>query len=151
MCVPSADPDSVVRRQAALEASRRRLQEEQDARAAEFRERQQRVSVTLHAAAVCLTVLTLLPLICLAGGGQEKTENRDVGEHEGGKELQGKGTSCTSKSPVTNVSRCQVLRLHIISHFQQSTEEATSSSSPRPKTDKKPLRNSGTQVLHLLL
>ncbi len=57
---------------------------------------------------VCLTVLMLLPLICLAGGGQEKTENRDVGEHEGGKELQGKGTSCTSKSPVTNVSRPQV-------------------------------------------
>ncbi|RXN20555.1 seleno S-like isoform X1 [Labeo rohita] len=37
------DPESVVRRQAALEASRRRMQEEQDARAAEFRERQQRL------------------------------------------------------------------------------------------------------------
>ncbi|XP_016103090.1 selenoprotein S isoform X1 [Sinocyclocheilus grahami] len=39
----SQDPDSVVRRQVALEASRRRMQEEQDARAAELRERQQRL------------------------------------------------------------------------------------------------------------
>ncbi|XP_066503699.1 selenoprotein S [Hoplias malabaricus] len=39
----SQDPVSVVRRQEALEASRRRMQEELDAKAAEFREKQQKV------------------------------------------------------------------------------------------------------------
>ncbi|TRY57780.1 hypothetical protein DNTS_013413 [Danionella cerebrum] len=37
------DPVSIVRHQEALEASRRRMQEEQDARAAEFREKQLRL------------------------------------------------------------------------------------------------------------
>ncbi|GAA6082805.1 selenoprotein S [Tachysurus ichikawai] len=39
----SQDPSSVVMRQEALEASRRRMQEELDARAAEFKEKQQRL------------------------------------------------------------------------------------------------------------
>uniref|UniRef100_A0A9J7WYL8 Selenoprotein S n=1 Tax=Cyprinus carpio carpio TaxID=630221 RepID=A0A9J7WYL8_CYPCA len=124
----SQDPDSVVRRQAALEVSRRRMQEEQDARAAEFRDRQQRVSVMLHAAAVCLRVLMLLSLTCLAGGGQEKTENRDVGKHEGGKELQGKGTSCTK---------------HRRSHFLQLTETKD--------RQKAPPQQWYAKVLHFLL
>lgn len=45
VCVASADPRSVVQRQEALEASRRKMQEEQDARATEFKEKQQRVSL----------------------------------------------------------------------------------------------------------
>uniref|UniRef100_A0A8B9LTU2 Selenoprotein S n=1 Tax=Astyanax mexicanus TaxID=7994 RepID=A0A8B9LTU2_ASTMX len=40
----SSDPVSVVRRQEALEASRQRMQAELDAKAAEFKEKQQRVN-----------------------------------------------------------------------------------------------------------
>lgn len=40
----SADPTSVVRRQEALEAARQKMQEELNARAEEFKEKQQRVS-----------------------------------------------------------------------------------------------------------
>ncbi|XP_016346331.1 selenoprotein S-like isoform X1 [Sinocyclocheilus anshuiensis] len=94
----SQDPDSVVRRQAALEASRRRMQEEQDARAAELRERQQRLEEDKR---------------------RQKIEMWDSMKE--GKSYKGKA--------------------------QQSTEEATSSSSLRPKTDKKPLRNSGYSPL----
>lgn len=97
----SQDPDSVVRRQTALEASRRRLQEEQDARAAEFRERQQRL--------------------------EEDKRRQKIEMWESMKE--GKSYKRTA-----NVA-------------QQSTEEASSSSSLRPKTDTKPLRNSGYSPL----
>lgn len=92
MCVSSADPASVVRRQEALEAARRRMQEEQDARAAEFREKQQRVSLEWRPdeAGVWFAVFMLVYLFSLAGGGKEKTENRDVGKYEGRKELQRK-------------------------------------------------------------
>ncbi|XP_016410713.1 selenoprotein S-like isoform X2 [Sinocyclocheilus rhinocerous] len=93
----SQDPDSVVRRQAALEASRRRMQEEQDTRAAELRERQQRLEEDKR---------------------RQKIEMWDSMKE--GKSYKGKA---------------------------QSTEEATSSSSLRPKTDKKPLRNSGYSPL----
>uniref|UniRef100_A0A8C1MZ21 Selenoprotein S n=1 Tax=Cyprinus carpio TaxID=7962 RepID=A0A8C1MZ21_CYPCA len=126
----SQDPESVVRSQAALEASRRRMQEEQDARAAEFRERQQRL--------------------------EEEKRRQKIEMWESMKE----GKSYRGNAKVAQVSllgrmppglRCQVLHLHIISHIQQNTEEATSSSSLRPKTDKKPLRNSGTQALHFRL
>lgn len=43
MCFQFEDPALVVRRQEALEASRRRLQEELDAKAAEFKEKQKKV------------------------------------------------------------------------------------------------------------
>lgn len=43
MCL-SADPASVARRQEALEVSRQRMQEELNARAEEFKEKQKRVS-----------------------------------------------------------------------------------------------------------
>uniref|UniRef100_A0A8B9RMZ6 Selenoprotein S n=1 Tax=Astyanax mexicanus TaxID=7994 RepID=A0A8B9RMZ6_ASTMX len=43
----SSDPVSVVRRQEALEASRQRMQAELDAKAAEFKEKQQRVNASL--------------------------------------------------------------------------------------------------------
>lgn len=97
----SQDPDSVVRRQVALEASRRKMQEEQDARAAEFRERQQRL--------------------------EEDKRRQKIEMWESMKE----GKSYKGKAQVA----------------QQSTEEAASSSSLRPKTDKKPLRNSGYSPL----
>ncbi|XP_052417369.1 selenoprotein S-like isoform X2 [Carassius gibelio] len=96
----SQDPDSVVQRQVALEASRRRMQEEQDARAAEFRDRQQRL--------------------------EEDKRRQKIEMWESMKE----GKSYKGKAQVA-----------------QSTEEATSSSSLRPKTDKKPLRNSGYSPL----
>ncbi|XP_059383755.1 selenoprotein S-like isoform X2 [Carassius carassius] len=96
----SQDPDSVVRRQVALEASRRKMQEEQDARAAEFRDRQQRL--------------------------EEDKRRQKIEMWESMKE----GKSYKGKAQVA-----------------QSTEEATSSSSLRPKTDKKPLRNSGYSPL----
>ncbi|XP_050969560.1 selenoprotein S isoform X2 [Labeo rohita] len=94
------DPESVVRRQAALEASRRRMQEEQDARAAEFRERQQRL--------------------------EEEKRRQKIEMWDSMKE----GKSYKGKLQVAD-----------------NTEEATSSSSLRPKTDKKPLRNSGYSPL----
>ncbi|XP_042615390.1 selenoprotein S-like isoform X1 [Cyprinus carpio] len=97
----SQDPESVVRSQAALEASRRRMQEEQDARAAEFRERQQRL--------------------------EEEKRRQKIEMWESMKE----GKSYRGNAKVA----------------QQNTEEATSSSSLRPKTDKKPLRNSGYSPL----
>ncbi|XP_042615391.1 selenoprotein S-like isoform X2 [Cyprinus carpio] len=96
----SQDPESVVRSQAALEASRRRMQEEQDARAAEFRERQQRL--------------------------EEEKRRQKIEMWESMKE----GKSYRGNAKVA-----------------QNTEEATSSSSLRPKTDKKPLRNSGYSPL----
>ncbi|XP_052458732.1 selenoprotein S isoform X2 [Carassius gibelio] len=96
----SQDPESVVRSQAALEASRRRMQEEQDARAAEFRERQQRL--------------------------EEEKRRQKIEMWESMKE----GKSYKGNAKVA-----------------QNTEDATSSSSLRPKTDKKPLRNSGYSPL----
>ncbi|KTF77478.1 hypothetical protein cypCar_00048795 [Cyprinus carpio] len=65
-------------------------------------------STSPHTAAVRFTVFMLLPLICSARGGKEETENRDVGKHEGGKELQGKCKSCTTE--------------HGRGHFLQLTE-----------------------------
>lgn len=50
----------------------------------------------------------LVYLFSLAGGGKEKTENRDVGKYEGRKELQRKCKSCTSKISEMNLSRPQV-------------------------------------------
>ncbi|XP_026071904.1 selenoprotein S isoform X2 [Carassius auratus] len=96
----SQDPESVVRSQSALEASRRRMQEEQDARAAEFRERQQRL--------------------------EEEKRRQKIEMWESMKE----GKSYKGNAKVA-----------------QNTEDATSSSSLRPKTDKKPLRNSGYSPL----
>ncbi|XP_059362088.1 selenoprotein S isoform X2 [Carassius carassius] len=96
----SQDPESVVRSQAALEASRRRMQEEQDARAAEFRERQQRL--------------------------EEEKRRQKIEIWESMKE--GKSYKGIAK-------------------VAQNAEDATSFSSLRPKTDKKPLRNSGYSPL----
>ncbi|KAK2913349.1 hypothetical protein Q8A67_001748 [Cirrhinus molitorella] len=94
------DPESVVMRQAALEASRRRMQEEQDARAAEFKERQQRL--------------------------EEEKRRQKIEMWDSMKE----GKSYKGKLQVA-----------------ENTEEAASSSSLRPKTDKKPLRSSGYSPL----
>ncbi|XP_043099703.1 selenoprotein S isoform X2 [Puntigrus tetrazona] len=96
----SQDPDSVERRQAALEASRRRMQEELDARAEEFRERQQRL--------------------------EEDKRRQKIEMWESLKE----GKSYKGKALAA-----------------QNTEEAASSSSLRPNTDKKPLRSSGYNPL----
>lgn len=96
----SQDPVSVVRRQEALEVARRRMQEEQDARAAEFKEKQQRL--------------------------EEEKRRQKIEMWESMKE----GKSYKGNAKVA-----------------QNTEEATSSSSLKPKTDKKPLRNSGYSPL----
>ncbi|XP_016428020.1 selenoprotein S isoform X2 [Sinocyclocheilus rhinocerous] len=96
----SQDPESVVRSQVSLEVSRRRMQEEQDARAAEFRERQQRL--------------------------EEEKRRQKIEMWESMKE----GKSYKGNAKVA-----------------QNTEEATSSSSLTPKTDRKPLRNSGYSPL----
>ncbi|KAK7176749.1 hypothetical protein R3I93_000860 [Phoxinus phoxinus] len=98
--VVSQDPGSVVQRQEALEASRRKMQEEQDARAAEFKEKQQRL--------------------------EEEKRRQKIEMWDSMKE--GKSYKGNAK-------------------FAQNTEEATSSSSLRPRTDKKPLRNSGYSPL----
>ncbi|KAK7176748.1 hypothetical protein R3I93_000860 [Phoxinus phoxinus] len=99
--VVSQDPGSVVQRQEALEASRRKMQEEQDARAAEFKEKQQRL--------------------------EEEKRRQKIEMWDSMKE--GKSYKGNAK------------------FAQQNTEEATSSSSLRPRTDKKPLRNSGYSPL----
>ncbi|CAM4519034.1 unnamed protein product [Leuciscus chuanchicus] len=99
--VVNQDPRSVVQRQEALEASRRKMQEEQDARAAEFREKQQRL--------------------------EEEKRRQKIEMWESMKE----GKSYKGNAKVA----------------QQNTEEAPSSSSLRPRTDKKPLRHSGYSPL----
>lgn len=95
------DAGSVVSRQEALEVSRRRMQEEQDARAAEFREKQRML---------------------------EEEKSRQKIEMWGSMQ---EGKSCKGSANVA----------------QQNTEEAASSSSLRPRTEKKPLRQSGYSPL----
>ncbi|XP_039507091.1 selenoprotein S [Pimephales promelas] len=95
------DPSSVVQRQEALEAARRKMQEEQDARAAEFKEKQQRL--------------------------EEEKRRQKIEMWDNMKE----GKSYKGNAKVA----------------QLNTEEAPSSSSLRPRTDKKPLRNSGYSPL----
>ncbi|XP_036391261.1 selenoprotein S isoform X1 [Megalops cyprinoides] len=99
--VTAEDPVSVVRRQEALEASRRRLQEELNAKAAQFKERQQAL--------------------------EEEKRRQKIEMWESMKE--GKSYKGNAK----------------IAH--QNTEEASSSAVLKPRTDKKPLRNSGFNPL----
>ncbi|XP_052009854.1 selenoprotein S-like [Xyrauchen texanus] len=94
------DPVSVARRQEALEASRQRMQEELDARAAAFKEKQMR-----H---------------------EEDKRRQKIEIWERMKE--GKSYKRNAK-------------------VEHNTEEAPSSTFLKPKTDKKPLRNSGYNPL----
>ncbi|XP_051568313.1 selenoprotein S isoform X2 [Myxocyprinus asiaticus] len=94
------DPLSVARRQEALEASRQRMQEELDARAAEFKEKQLRL--------------------------EEEKRRQKIEIWESMKE--GKSYKGNAKA-------------------EHNTEEATSSTFLKPKTDKKSLRNNGYNPL----
>ncbi|KAI1904116.1 hypothetical protein AGOR_G00002380 [Albula goreensis] len=94
------DATSLLGRQEALEASRRRMQEELDAKAAQYREKQ----------------LAL----------QEERRKQKIEMWESMQE--GKSYKGNAK-------------------FQNSTEEASASAVPKPKSDKKPLRNSGYNPL----
>ncbi|XP_030621573.1 selenoprotein S isoform X2 [Chanos chanos] len=96
----TVDPASVVRRQEALEAARQRMQEELNAKAAEYREKQQKL--------------------------EEEKRRQKIEMWESMKE--GKSYKGNQK-------------------FSQNTEEASSSTVLKPKTDKKPLRNSGFNPL----
>lgn len=89
-------------------------------------------STSSHATSIWFVAFMPVPLICLARGGKEKTENWDVGQHEGRKELQREVTSCRGKSPENSVSRPQMSRVaftcyfsfleHRRGHFLQLTE-----------------------------
>lgn len=95
-----SDPVSVVRRQEAMEAARKRMQEEQDAKAALFLEKQREV--------------------------EEEKRKQKIEKWENMKE--GKSSKGSSK-------------------FTENSEEASTSTVLKPKSDKKPLRSSGYNPL----
>lgn len=97
----SQDPSSVVRRQEALEASRQKMQAELDAKAAEFKEKQQRL--------------------------EEEKRRQKIEMWESMKE--GKSYKGNNRLP------------------QNNDEASTSTTTLKPKTDKKPLRSTGYNPL----
>lgn len=92
-CLLHKDPTLVERREEAMAAARMKMQEELDAKASIFREKQKLVEFVKNKSKkddfLSISDVNTLFLFNLwtARRGEEEAENRDVGEYAAGKEL----------------------------------------------------------------